>query len=157
MSGNQQIEREIMEISAPILARLGLELVELAVRGSGSQRVVRLDIDRAGAHGVGIDDCQQVSREISDKLDELDPIDGAYQLEVSSPGIDRPLRTADDFRRNTGRRVRITAAGDDGTFLDHRGFLQQFDGNLIELRTEDDSAVRIALNQVKHAQQDVGQ
>lgn len=157
MSRIQQIERELEALTAPILTRLGLELVELSVRGAASHRVIRLDIERAGVQGVGIEDCQQVSRELGNKLDELDPIEGTYRLEISSPGIDRPLRTADDFRRNTGRRVRVTAAKTDGTFFDHRGILRQFDGDAIELQTADGNPVRIALNQVTHAQQDVAQ
>jgi ribosome maturation factor RimP len=157
MSGIQQIERDVQAILTPILDQFGLELVELSVRGSGAQRVIRVDIDRPGAAGLAIEDCQQVSRELSNKLDESDPIAGAYQLEVSSPGVDRPIRTADDFRRNTGRRVRITTAVEDGESQDLHGILQQFDGDAIELETTDGPPVRIALSQVTHAQQDVAQ
>jgi len=98
----------------PVLARHGAELVELRVL-RGRTQLVRVVADREG--GIDLDTCARVSNELSRMLDADDPIAGRYTLEVTSPGLDRPLRTAADFRRVLGRRVRIvrTAAQDEGT------------------------------------------
>jgi len=88
------------------VAELGLELFEARFFGSGSRSVLRVTIDRAG--GVSIEDCETVSRALGDLLDERDFFDGKpYNLEVSSPGIDRPLKTERDFARIVGRDVTV--------------------------------------------------
>ena len=85
----------------------GVTLVEQDMFRAGKRRTVRLYIDKPG--GVSIDDCSKVSRHLSDALD-LDPdvIEGAYTLEVSSPGLDRPLKSVADLLRNKGRTIRVT-------------------------------------------------
>jgi ribosome maturation factor RimP len=85
----------------------GVTLVESDMFRAGKRKTLRLFIDRP--EGVTIDDCSNVSRHLSDALD-LDPeiIEGAYTLEVSSPGLDRPLKSVADFMRNKGRFVRVT-------------------------------------------------
>ena len=87
----------------PLLTRLGYELVELEYSSGRSHALVRLFIDREG--GVGLDDCERVSREVASLLDVEDPIPSAYRLEVSSPGFDRVLRTQAHFGRFVGSRV----------------------------------------------------
>src|SRR5690606_14779876 len=88
----------------PVVEDLGYELVLVELVGSG-QRTLRLYIDAPG--GVNLDDCESVSRQVSAVLDVDDPIAGAYTLEVSSPGIERPLVREDHFRSHVGERVRI--------------------------------------------------
>lgn len=85
----------------------GVSLVELDMFRAGKRKTLRLFIDKP--EGVTIDDCSNVSRSLSDALD-LDPevIEGAYTLEVSSPGLDRPLKSVADFERNVGRFIRVT-------------------------------------------------
>ena len=89
----------------PLLARLGYELLELEYAPGHARGLLRLYIDREG--GVGLDDCERVSREVSALLDIEDPIAGAYTLEVSSPGFDRVLRTRAHFGRFLGSRVHV--------------------------------------------------
>ena len=89
-----------------ILADLGLTLVEVEFRREAPGWVLRLYIDRPG--GVTLDDCQRVSEELSDHLDVEDVIDHPYHLEVSSPGLDRPLTRDADFLAFTGKAARIT-------------------------------------------------
>jgi ribosome maturation factor RimP len=87
----------------PLLTRLGYELVDLEYTAGRAHALVRLFIDKDG--GVGLDDCERVSREVSSLLDVEDPIPSAYTLEVSSPGFDRVLRTLAHFGRFVGSRV----------------------------------------------------
>ena len=93
----------------PVLVRDGYELVEVEWVRGGGRFTLRVFIDRPG--GVGIDDCQAVSRTIEPILDVEDFIEPAYDLEVSSPGLDRPLRTPGHFERYAGQRVHVKAYG----------------------------------------------
>ena len=155
MASRQRLEAELTRLAVSTLAKAGLELVELAIKGSGSRQVVRLSIDRAGSRGVGLEDCQRISRELSSALDEAEPIKTSYLLEVSSPGIDRPIRTADDIRRNTGRRVVVTAKDTTGQERCYRGTLLGLQTEQLRLGGEAEEEIRIPLEAVVSARQDV--
>jgi len=99
------IIRQVESFVEPILADQGIELVDIEFRREGHGWVLRVYIDRP--RGVTLDDCSTVSREISHYLEVEDPIDHAYHLEVSSPGLERPLKKERDFVRFAGRRARI--------------------------------------------------
>jgi ribosome maturation factor RimP len=97
------VRERLISLIEPLLGRLGYELVELEYSAGRAHAVLRLFIDREA--GVTLDDCTQVSREVSAVLDVEDPIPSAYTLEVSSPGFDRVLRTQAHFGRFVGSRV----------------------------------------------------
>ena len=98
---------EISELLAPTVAALGLELLGVEFAPTGNSAMLRLYIDAPGRH-VAIEDCEAVSREVSAQLDVADPIASEYTLEVSSPGIDRPLFTAAQFGRFIGEQAKLT-------------------------------------------------
>jgi ribosome maturation factor RimP len=102
---SETINKRVAAVALPVLQELGLELVEVQYRREQSGWVLRLIIDRQD--GVTLEDCTAASREISQLLDIEDFIDQAYNLEVSSPGLDRPLKSMADFQRFTGSMVRI--------------------------------------------------
>lgn len=83
----------------------GLGLVEIVLAGAGSASIVRIFVDRE--KGVSVEDCSRLSRKISDFLDTHDLIPFQYRLEVSSPGLDRPLTNKTDFQRKTGEKVTL--------------------------------------------------
>jgi ribosome maturation factor RimP len=89
----------------PVIEAMGYELVGVEFHPSGANALLRIYIDKAS--GVGVADCQRVSVQVSGLLDVEDPIPGHYTLEVSSPGLDRPLFDADHFARFAGHRARI--------------------------------------------------
>ncbi|HIY04638.1 MAG TPA: ribosome maturation factor RimP [Candidatus Anaerotignum merdipullorum] len=93
-------EEKVMPLLEPIVAEKKLELVDLEFVKEGANWYLRVYIDKEG--GVSIDDCEAVSRELEAKLDTEDPIEQAYILEVSSPGIDRPLKKEADFEKFSG-------------------------------------------------------
>ena len=103
------LREKLIALSEPLLAQLGYELVDLEYAPARAHAVVRLFIDRPpGAdqtQGVGLDDCERVSRELAALLDVEDPVPTAYTLEVSSPGLDRVLRTPAHFQRFVGERI----------------------------------------------------
>lgn len=96
----QEIEDLVESTIAPVAAQHGLELVAVEVAGAQSQPILRVYLDREG--GIGLDAICEANEWVSPLLDELDPFEGRYTLEVSSPGIDRPLRRLADFKRFTG-------------------------------------------------------
>lgn len=100
-----EVVERVRAIAEAILPEAGLELVEVEFRREAPGWVLRLYIDRPG--GVTLDDCQRVSEELGDHLDVADVIDHPYHLEVSSPGLDRPLTREADFLRFAGREARI--------------------------------------------------
>lgn len=99
------ISPEISGLLEPSITALGFELVAVELVGSGSDRILRVYIDHPA--GITVDNCADVSRQVSAVLDVEDPIPGAYVLEVSSPGLDRPLVKAGDFERFTGSLVKV--------------------------------------------------
>ena len=96
---------QLSELLGPVVAGLGYELWELEFAPRAGGGLLRLYID--SAEGITLEDCERVSRAVSDTLDEADPIAGQYTLEVSSPGLDRVLRTRAHFERYTGEQVRL--------------------------------------------------
>jgi len=93
----------------PVMRDHGLEFVDLEWRGIRPRGILRLFVDKPG--GVGIGDCERLSREVGDVLDAAALIEGGYDLEVSSPGLDRQLRTEREFRWAVGKQVRCWLAG----------------------------------------------
>jgi ribosome maturation factor RimP len=101
----ETVIQQVESIARPIIEEMGLDLVEIQYRREQRGWVLRLVIDKQD--GVGLDDCAAVSREVSQILDIEDFIEQAYNLEVSSPGLDRPLKSKADFVRFIGRMARI--------------------------------------------------
>lgn len=100
------MSQRLVKILEPVVEDLGFELWHLELEGSGDNRLLRLYID--APEGIVLEDCERVSHEVSATLDVADPLPGAYRLEVSSPGLDRPLTKPEHFRRFLGERARVT-------------------------------------------------
>jgi ribosome maturation factor RimP len=103
---------QVRVLAGRVAAGYGLEIFDIQFRREAPGMVLRVQLDRPGPSAsaddsVGVDECAHVSRELSAVLDVEDIVPGAYTLEVSSPGLDRPLRHADDFRRFTGRQAKL--------------------------------------------------
>ena len=100
-----QLQACLENIAESVAASAGLELVELELKGAGRSQLVRVIIDKPG--GVTHADCETVSREMSSRLDAEDPIENSYDLEVSSPGIERKLKKWQDWERFQGRKAKV--------------------------------------------------
>jgi len=96
----------IRDMLEPAAEAVGYELVDVEIAGLGANAVLRVYIDAPG--GITVDDCAEASRQISAVLDLEDPIAGEYALEVSSPGLDRPLVKPEHFERVVGQKVKVT-------------------------------------------------
>ncbi len=101
----QEVINKLTMLAEEVADDNDVEVVDVELLGSGRKSILRVFIDREG--GVGLDDCRKVSRQLEALLDVEDPIPGSYTLEVSSPGIDRPLKKIEDFVKYKGRKVKI--------------------------------------------------
>ena len=105
MSKRKDVEAKTEELVMPIIDEKGFEFVDTEFVKEGNSHYLRVFVDKPG--GITIDDLESVSRPLSDKLDEYDFIDEQYILEVSSPGLGRPMKKDRDFDRNMGKVVEI--------------------------------------------------
>ena len=105
MAGSANTEKRIEELIQPTVTEMGYELVDVEFVKEGPNWYLRIFIDKEG--GVTIDDCEAVSKTLEKIFDEKDPIEQAYFLEISSPGIDRPLKKIEDFIKYNGEMVDV--------------------------------------------------
>lgn len=118
-----------MVIVEPLVSERGAELVDIELMGPESNRTVRVFVYRQEGLTVGL--CAELSREIGDLFDLEDPLPGRYRLEVTSPGLDRPLRTDRDYTRSLQRRLKIVMS--DGS--NFQGRLERFDAEILHIET----------------------
>jgi ribosome maturation factor RimP len=164
------LRERLIALTEPLLARLGYELVDVEYAATRSEATLRVYIDwpegvkplevaalpddgTRAADGIGVEDCERVSRELSALLDVEDPIAVPYQLEVSSPGADRILRTPAHYRRQVGQRAHVElAVSRDGrrrytgalVRADDDGFELNVDGSVVPIRYAEVGRTRLA-------------
>lgn len=132
----------------PVLAEMGYELVEVEFVSGQGGGTLRIYID--GPEGIDVDDCANASHALSDLLDADDPFPGAYSLEVSSPGLDRVLRTPEHFARFVDNRVKVELQVPRDGRKRYTGMLRRADGESIELEV-DNFSVSIRLAEIGRA------
>jgi len=142
------VEEKVKAFAVALLPSMGLELVEVQFRLEGHGWVLRLFID--GKEGITVDHCSQVSRELGDFLDVENLIDHAYHLEVSSPGLERPLRTLKDFKTYIGRKAKLKLRDMENQRV-VIGNISEVEGETVELVLEDGSRCLIAFEQIRKA------
>ena len=131
LTKRESYEQKTEEILNPIVEEYGFELVDVEYVKEGSTWYLRAYIDKPG--GICIDDCEAVSRRLSDILDEKDYIDDAYILEVSSPGLGRPLRKEKDFRRSLGEEVEVRTYRMIEKQKEFTGILKEYDEKTVTI------------------------
>lgn len=133
----------------PAVAAVGCELVGVEYRPSGNQSLLRVYIDKPD--GVTLEDCSAVSYQVSGMLDVEDPIPGHYTLEVSSPGLDRPLFQAQDFERFAGHEVKIRMRFPLDGRRNFRGSLQGLQDEQVVIDQQDGRRISLPLDQIEQA------
>ena len=154
MTKREMYEKNTEEILLPMMGELGFELVDVEYVKEGSTWYLRAYIDKPG--GINIDDCETVSRRLSDILDEKDYIDEAYILEVSSPGLGRPLKKEKDYKRSLGEEVEIRTYRMIDRQKEFTGILKAYDektvtiepdgGTLLTFDKSDIALIRLAFD-----------
>jgi ribosome maturation factor RimP len=127
MSRDADVAEQVRNVATRVAHTYGLDIFDVQFRREAGGMILRVQIDRPGPAAsaeasVSVEDCARVSRDLSAVLDVEDVVPTAYTLEVSSPGLDRPLRHADDYRRFAGRRAKLVMreAVDGQTFFKGR-------------------------------------
>jgi ribosome maturation factor RimP len=151
---------QIRAIAERVAAARGLTVWEIQSRRESSGHVVRVFIDRPGPaatpeESVSIEDCEQVNREISTILDVEDPLPFAYTLEVSSPGLDRPLRGEDDYRRFAGRLAKVVVSEAVDNQKAFEGRLRGIDGSDVLLEAPSGRMHRLPLRLITRGRLEV--
>lgn len=147
---NETIVEAVQRLAEPILADLGLELVEVQYRREQTGFVLRLIIYKES--GVSLDDCSSVSRQLGHLLEVEDLIEHAYHLEVSSPGLTRPLKNEKDFNRCLGKEVKVTVKDPVKGVLTFTGTIERAGNGEVILNSEGND-VRIAVKDIAKAKQ----
>lgn len=139
-------KQAIIDLVEPILKETELFLVEVEIKGSGKQRTVHVYVD-SDNRGVNIDECAKVSRELGFLLDAHEVFQDAYRLEVSSPGLSRPLVDRRQYPKNVGRKSKIKfKEGEE--YHKVEGTLQKLEGDHLMLETEEGESKTIEFEQI---------
>lgn len=139
-----EIEQHCTELVTPIIDENNFELVDVEYVKEGADYYLRVYADKEG--GINIDDCVLISRALEAKLDEADKIKDAYILEVSSPGLTRPLKKDKDFARSIGKLVEIKLYKAYNGSKELSGILESFDDDKITIMSDNDAHEEISLN-----------
>ena len=137
MSRREEYEQKAEELITPIVEANGFELVDVEYVKEGGTWYLRAYIDKEG--GIAVDDCEVISRILSDWLDKTDFIEDSYILEVSSPGLGRPLKKEKDFARSIGKEVDIRLYRARDKQKDFTGILTEYDKDSVTIETEDET------------------
>lgn len=142
----------ILAIAEPIAAERGLEILDIEIGGTASNPLVRVLLDSPDeARRVGVDDCQFVSRRLGDGLEADEVLKGGYMLEVSSPGVNRPLKTIEHFRRVLGRKVKVRMKLTEAGRRTVLGRLEEVDDTGLTVVEDSGEAVRVGLADIDKA------
>ncbi|MBN2318712.1 MAG: ribosome maturation factor RimP [Acidobacteria bacterium] len=145
----QSLAARITEMAEKVAASMGMEVVLVEIKGNGNRSVVRTFIDQPG--GISLDDCERFSRRLSVSMDVEDWIPFSYTLEVSSPGINRPLVKESDFKRFCGKDATVrTRMPIDGRKI-FKGRIADVTVGCLELEISPGNAVKIALMDIEKA------
>ncbi|MDE0753773.1 MAG: ribosome maturation factor RimP [Woeseiaceae bacterium] len=128
---------KLIKLVEPLVEQLGFELADLELRTGGRDGILRIFIDKAD--GIGIEDCEEVSRRVSAILDVEDPVQSDYTLEVSSPGLDRTLTKLAHFQRFMGQDVKVKLRFPLEGRRNYRGALKAADEDKIEVEVDGES------------------
>lgn len=145
-------ERQISALIEPAIAELGYDLIQVRLIGSQKLQTLQVMAENPKTGKLDLNGCTAISRSISALLDVEDPIASAYQLEVSSPGMDRPLVKAADFEKYVGSKISLETdlplEGDQKRF---KGVIKSFTGGMIKLALEEETEVEIEFENVLRA------
>jgi ribosome maturation factor RimP len=145
-----KVSEQVFELVAPIAESFGLEVIEVLYEKKYDGMNLTIVIDKDG--GVNINDCEKLHRAIDAPLDELDPIECAYILNVSSPGIDRPLKTERDYKRNLNKKISVKlykAVDGKKAFV---GILTSYDDETFTIEMENNQTITFVKKDTAHVE-----
>lgn len=143
--------KKIHGIIEPSLVTMGYNLVKVELIGSAGRPTLQIFAERVDRERIGTDDCSEISKTVSALLDVEDPISSAYMLEVSSPGMDRPLIKPEDYTRFKGHEVKIEAPFVIENRKRYSGDIIDFIDNTVHLRDDEDQVFEIPFKKIEKA------
>lgn len=144
--------RDLDALIGPVVESMGYELVGVEFTAQGRRGILRIYIDKEG--GITVDDCGRVSYQVSGVLDVEDPIQGAYNLEVSSPGLDRPLFKAADYERYAGQPVVIRLHAPQNGRRKLKGVLKGIEDDRVCIENDAGEEITVSLGDIKQGRLD---
>ena len=155
----QPLDR-VRELASRVASTHGLDIFDVELKREGGQQVLRVVVDRPGPaatpeESVSIEDCARVAEELGTLLDVEDVIPGGYTFEVSSPGLDRPLRTADDYRRFAGRWAKIVTSQPVDRQTAFAGRVKGIEGDDVLFESEGSKLMKLPLRLISRARLEV--
>jgi len=138
-------EKEVISLLDPIIQERDIFLWDIEFKKEGPSYVLRIYLDKEG--GMGISDCEEVSRALSEKLDEADPIPQAYMLEVSSAGLDRAIKYDFHFEKCMGKKVDVKLFAAENGMKEFTAVLKGFDGENVKLELNE-SEITLSQNKI---------
>lgn len=145
------LEHRIAQIVEPVVAGEGFHLVQVRMTSEAGSSVLQILIENPATRNIGIEDCARLSRDLAAHLDVEDPIQGRYRLEVSSPGIERPLTRPKDFSDFAGFEAKFEIFPPRGDQKRFRGFIREADNEIVRIETEDQGMVELDMDAIQKA------
>jgi ribosome maturation factor RimP len=149
MSETKRIVDKVSQLVEPVVHEFGMEIVDVEFRPERGRWILRVFIDKEG--GITVDDCASVSRELGDLIEAEDIIDYPYVLEISSPGLNRPLRKESDFIRAIGKMVRLKMSRPINRRRNFTGRLANVREGVISLLVDENNLVELPLKEIDKA------
>lgn len=149
MSETKRIVNKVSQLVEPVVHEFGMEIVDVEFRPERGRWILRVFIDKEG--GITVDDCASVSRELGDLIEAEDIIDYPYVLEISSPGLNRPLRKESDFIRSIGKMVKLKMSRPINRRRNFTGRLANVREGVISLLVDENNLVELPLKEIDKA------
>jgi len=149
MSETKRIVNDVSHLAEPLLHEFDLEIVDIEFQFESGRWILRVFIDKEG--GITVDDCTNVSRELGDLIEAEDIIDYPYVLEISSPGLNRPLKKESDFMRSIGKMVKLRMSRPINRRKNFTGRLANVREGIISLLVDDSNLVELPLKEIDKA------
>lgn len=144
--------KAVWELAEPIAAELGMKIWDVRFEKEGADWFLRIFIDKDG--GVSINDCVDMTHAIDKPLDDADPIEQSYCLEVCSPGVERELKRDSHFEQSIGKKIMIKLIRPLNDLREYKGILESYDNGSFELRLEDGTGLMINKKEASYVKLD---
>lgn len=148
-----ELLKQVSEIAIKAADKLGYELVDVEYQNGDKHDLLSIFIYKED--GIDLNDCTDMSRSIEDEIDNKDIIENPYYLEVSSPGLDRPIKTQDDYRRNKNKLVEVKLYAPLDGNKNYEGKLNNYDEENIYLLMEDEKEIKLPIKSVSMMRQKI--
>jgi ribosome maturation factor RimP len=152
MASYEDLKADLLALVQPVFDAAGVDLIELNVRRQGRDFVIEILADRPSG-GISMEECSFLNRKVVDLIDAEAAITEGYTLELSSPGLDRPLKTRKDFLRVMHQEIRFHLTGPTGGKLEYSGILKEVKENAVMIETQKHGEITIPIANISKAMQ----